>query len=105
MLLTAFPWVVIWRTFDAESKPFARKIGVGVLAWVLILAITAAYHVGYSDFRSGKVFQAEIGNTIMSVPTLVTANPIGTPITHAAMHIAAVIHSPETELFLPPHRE
>jgi hypothetical protein len=39
-----------------------------------------------------------------SVPTLVTLNPVGTPITHAAMHVTAVLHSYDTGLFLPPHR-
>ena len=39
-----------------------------------------------------------------SVPTLVTLNPIGAPITHAAMHVTAVLHSYETDVFLPPHR-
>jgi hypothetical protein len=51
------------------------------------------------------MIQANIGNTIMSVPTLVTANPVAAPIAHAALHVSAVLHSPETELFLPPHRE
>ena len=74
------------------------------LLWIIAGAL-AGYHIGYSDFRSPKVIQANIGNTIMSVPTLLAANPIGTPIAHAALHISAVIHSPETELFLPPHRE
>lgn len=105
LLLSSFPWIVIWRAFDVGSKSLGRKIAFGFLAWFFILVVTTAYHLGYSDFRSGKIIQPNIGNTIISVPTLVTANPIGSPITHAIMHIAAVIHSPKTELFLPPHRK
>lgn len=105
LLLTVFPWIVTWRAFNAEQKPLGKKIAIGFLAWIFILVTTTAYHVGYSDFRSPKVLQANLGNTIMSVPTLLAANPVATPITHAALHITAVIHSPETELFLPPHRE
>jgi hypothetical protein len=41
---------------------------------------------------------------VWSVPTLVIVNPIGTPITHAAMHVTAVLHAYETDVFLPPHR-
>jgi hypothetical protein len=104
-LLSVFPWIVTWRALNAEQKPLGKKIAAGLLAWVFIVVMTTAYHVGYSDFRSPKVIQANIGNTIMSLPTLLSANPLGTPITHAALHIAAVLHSPETELFLPPHRE
>jgi hypothetical protein len=96
---------VTWRAFDAENKPLRRKLVFSLLAWLFILLVTSAYHAGYSDFRSKKLIQANIGNTIMSVPTLVSANPLGTPIAHMALHVMAVIRSPKTELFLPPHRK
>jgi hypothetical protein len=105
LLLSSFPWMVTWRAFDVEKKPLGKKIAFGFLAWLFILLMTTSYHFGYSDFRSKKVLQANIGNTIMSIPTLVSANPIGSAITHAILHITATIHSPKTELFLPPHRE
>ena len=105
LLLSSFPWIVTWRAFDVSKKSLGRKMAFGILTWLFILVVTTAYHLGYSDFRSKKIIQPNIGNTLISVPTLVTANPIGSPITHAIMHIAAVIHSPKTELFLPPHRE
>ena len=105
LLLSVFPWMVTWRAFDVEKKPLGRKIAFALLAWIFILVLTTAYHLGYSDFRSRKIIQPNIGNTIISVPTLVSANPIGSPVAHAMMHIAAIIHSPRTELFLPPHRE
>jgi hypothetical protein len=105
LFLSSFPWIVTWRAFDVGKKPWSGKITAGFLAWLFILVVTTAYHLGYSDFRSRKIIQPNIGNTIISVPTLVSANPIGSPITHAIMHIAAIIHCPKTELFLPPHRE
>jgi hypothetical protein len=105
LLLSVFPWIVTWRAFNVEKKPLVKKIAFGFLAWLFILVLTTAYHLGYSDFRTKKIIQPNIGNTIISVPTLVSANPIGSPITHAIMHIAAIIHSPKTELFLPPHRK
>jgi hypothetical protein len=103
-LLSVFPWMVTWRAFDGDNKRPSLKIAISLLAWVFVVVITTAYHLGYSDFRSKKIVQANVGNTIMSLPTLISANPVGTPITHAALHISAVLHSPETELFLPPHR-
>jgi hypothetical protein len=30
------------------------------------------------------------------------ANPVGSVINHVFLHVAAVVHSPETDLFLPP---
>ena len=105
LLLSSFPWIVTWRAFDVGKKPLSGKIAFGFLSWLFILVVTTSYHLGYSDFRSRKIIQPNIGNTIISVPTLVSANPIGSPITHAIMHITAIIHCPRTELFLPPHRE
>jgi len=105
LLLSAFPWVVTWRAFDVSARPQEKKIGFSLLALVFVLAITTAYHLGYSDFRSKKIIEPNIGNAIISIPTLASANPIGSPIAHATMHITAIIHSPKTELFLPPHRE
>lgn len=105
LLLTSFPWMVTWRAFDVQKKTVGKKIVFGLLAWAFILVMTSAYHLGYSDFRSRKVIQANIGNTIMSVPTLVSANPMASAITHATLHVTAIVHSPKTDLFLPPHRE
>ena len=34
---------------------------------------------------------------------LVTLNPIGAPIAHVGMHVSAVLHSYDTDTFLPPH--
>lgn len=104
LLLFAFPWIVTWRAFDVRQKPLGKKIASSLLAWVFILVITTTYHLGYSDFRSKKIIQPNIGSTIACVPTLVSTNPASSVITHVAMHITAVIHSPKTELFLPPHR-
>jgi hypothetical protein len=104
LLLHAFPWTVVWRALRAEEKGLATRLRAAALAWVAVLAVTTAYHLGYRDFRSSKIVQPNVGSTIMSVPTLVTANPIGSPLTHVFLHVAAVVHSPRTELFLPPHR-
>ncbi len=102
LFLSSFPWIVTWRAFEVGKKPLGKRIAFGFLTWLFILVVTTAYHLGYADFRSKKIIQPNIGNTLISVPTLVTANPIGSPITHAIMHIAAVIHSPKTDLFFAP---
>jgi hypothetical protein len=104
LILFAFPWMVTWRAFKGEEKGLGKKIGISLLAYFFILVITTTYHLGYSDFRSRKIVQPNIGSTIMAAPTLLTANPVASPITHIFLHISAVIHSPQTELFLPPHR-
>lgn len=105
LLLFAFPWIVVWRAFGAEEKGWGPRIGSGAVALASILLITTTYHLGYRDFRSPMIAQPNIGSTIGSVPTLATANPVASPIAHVFLHVTAVVHSPETDLFLPPHRE
>lgn len=78
-------------------------LAVGAAALVASLAMTAVYHAGYSEFRSEKIRKPLVGDVVWSVPTLLTLNPIGAPIAHAGLHTSAVLHSYETDTFLPPH--
>ncbi len=105
VLLYTFPWIVVWRAFDAEERRLGGKVRAAMLSWLAILLITTTYHLGYADFRSEKIVQPNVGSAIMAVPTLAAASPVASPITHVFLHVTAVVHSPRTDLFLPPHRE
>jgi hypothetical protein len=106
LLLSAFPILVVFAALAGTrlDRGLGGKLVIGVVALVASLAMTAVYHAGYSDFRSGKMAKPLTGDAIWSIPTLVTLNPIGAPIAHAGLHTSAVLHSYETETFLPPHR-
>ena len=106
LLLSAFPILVVFAALagSALNQTFRGKVVIGAVALLASLAMTAAYHAGYSDFRSQKIQKPLTGDVAWSIPTLVTLNPIGAPIAHAGMHTSAVLHSYETETFLPPHR-
>jgi hypothetical protein len=68
----------------------------------MILVITAVYHLGYPQYRQDGVAKPEVGNTLISIPMLATANPVGSIAAHVSMHVTAVTHSYETTIFLPP---
>ena len=105
ILLSAFPILAVFAMF-AGTRARGRiggTIAIGLAALVASLAMTAVYHVGYSDFRSEKLRKPVAGDVVWSVPSLVTLNPIGAPIAHAGLHTSAVLHSYETDTFLPPH--
>ena len=105
LFLSSFPILAVFAAF-AGTRLRARtlgKIAIGVVALIASMLMTTAYHLGYSDFRSSKIARPVAGDVVWSVPTLVTLNPIGAPIAHVGMHIAAVLHSYHTDLFLPPH--
>ena len=105
LLLSVFPILVVFAAFAGSrlNRHVAGKVVIGIVALVASLAMTAVYHFGYSDFRSAKVGKPLAGDVVWSFPTLVTLNPIGAPIAHAGLHTAAVLHSYETDTFLPPH--
>ncbi len=106
LLLSAFPILVVFAAFAGSrlNRRFAGKIVIGAVALLASLAMTAVYHAGYSDFRSDKVGKPLTGDVVWSVPTLVTLSPLGAPIAHAGLHVSAVLHSYETDTFLPPHK-
>ena len=106
LLLSAFPILVVFAALR-ESRLRRRRgglIAVGAVAMLASLAMTAVYHAGYSDFRSDKLRKPLAGDLVWTVPTLATLNPIGAPIAHVGLHVGAVVHNYDTDLFLPPHR-
>jgi hypothetical protein len=68
----------------------------------LVVAITGIYHLGYTQYRRDGIGQPETGNTLISMPMLLSANPIGSIADHMAMHVSAVAHTYGTEVRLPP---
>jgi hypothetical protein len=104
VLLISLPWVITWRAFRADAAGTLHKIAVTMAAWIAITIVTTAYHLGYADFRSSKIVQPNIGATIAALSSFVTRNPAASPISHVFLHVTAVIRSPGSDLFLPPHR-
>jgi hypothetical protein len=105
LLLSVFPILAVFAAF-AGTRLLRRRSGtavVGLIALVASLAMTAVYHAGYSDFRGEKMRKPLTGDVIWSAPTLLTLNPVGAPIAHIALHTSAVMHSYDTDTFLPPH--
>jgi hypothetical protein len=105
LLLSAFPGLIAYSILRGRVGGFRGKLRFTALALPLILVITATYHLGYPQYREDGVAMPEIGNTMISVPMLATANPIGAVVAHASMHTTAVAHSYETDQFLPPETD
>ena len=105
LLLSAFPILLVFAALkNSKLRRRARGvIAVGALAMIASMAMTAVYHAGYSDFRSSKLSKPITGDLVWSIPTLATLNPIGGPIAHIGLHVSAVFHNYNSNLFLPPH--
>jgi hypothetical protein len=67
------------------------------------MVVTMAYHAGYAEFRGSDLGEPVVGNSVISVSYILTANPISAVIVHIAMHVASVLHGIDTTATLPPH--
>jgi hypothetical protein len=105
LLLTAFPGAVALSILGGRLDGVLRHLLFAAVMLPLVVVITATYHLGYEQFREDGIGPPEIGNSVMSVPMLVSGNPLGSIATHAAMHVTADVHAYETDIFLPPQTE
>jgi len=105
LLLTAFPCVVAYTMLHGRMTTVFRRARYVAIAVPMILVITATYHLGYPQYRQHGVAKPEVGNTLISIPMLATANPVGSIAAHISMHVTAVTHSYETTVFLPPQTD
>jgi len=103
LLLSAFPGLIAWELMQRNIAGASRRIGYGGLTLALVVIITAAYHAGYKDLQNVRgIAQPEIGNAIISIPVIASANPAGSLLAHVSMHLAAVTHAYESKDRLPP---
>jgi hypothetical protein len=102
LLLTVLPCLVVYRALGGHLATWSRRLAYFGASLALVMTITAVYHLGFAQYREDGVRAPEIGNAIISMPMLLSANPLASIADHAAMHISAVVHSYETEVRLPP---
>lgn len=102
LLLTVLPCLVVYRSLGGPLRSWRRRAGYFGASLALIVALTAVYHLGFAQYRDDGVRAPETGNTIISLPMLLSTSPIGSVADHMAMHIAAVKHTYETDVRLPP---
>jgi hypothetical protein len=105
LLLTVLPCLIAYRSLGARLPTWRRRLAYFGASLALVITITAVYHLGYSQYRENGIRAPETGNAIISMPMLLSANPIGSIVDHAAMHVTAVAHSYETDVRLPPTTE
>jgi hypothetical protein len=101
LLLTAFPALVTLALLGGNLHGAGRRLTFALGSLVLTITITAVYHLGYEQYREDGLGDPEIGNTLISLPTLLTANPLGSVVAHASMHVAADIHAYEGDRIPP----
>jgi hypothetical protein len=105
LLLSVMPVLATWRAFSllGWTAGWPGRLGVGVLCLIAVMFVTAAYHLGYPEFRGPEVTRPVFGVGVSGLAYLLTTNPLAAVVSHVAMHVAAVLQGPETTMQLPPH--
>jgi hypothetical protein len=105
LLLSILPMLATWQALSALgwTRHWSGRIITGILALVASMVVTMAYHLGFPEYRNPSLMGPVVGNSVMSLASLVSMSPIGAVFSHIAMHIAAVLHGIETTVQLPPH--
>ena len=98
LLVAAVLSVMVLRTEDATARPDGLELA-GAVLWrgVVYGATDGLVLSAFPILAVGR------GRRRWRLPTLVTLNPLGAPIAHVGLHVSAVLHSYETDVFLPPH--
>lgn len=105
LFLSAMPLLAIQRAFSLLGW---ADTGLGTVAAAVagLLAstfVTTAYHLGYLEFRGRAVGMPILGIALMTLGMILTGNALTAVVSHAVMHVAAVIHGMEDTIQLPPH--
>jgi len=98
--------IPVLSVYGARSA--AELQGIGRLRWAGLalaasLAVTAAYHAGFAEFRGGAMLQPLLGNLVVTLTYLLSGSPLAPITAHVIMHAAAVLHGAASTSQLPPH--
>jgi hypothetical protein len=104
LLLNILPVLIVYGARSAgELRNPAARWRWGLSALLASAFITAAYHIGFTEFRGPTLAAPLIGNAIVTLSYLASGSPIAALLSHAVMHGAAVLQGMATTVQLPPH--
>jgi hypothetical protein len=104
LLLTVLPVTAAWAiSGDRATRGIGAAISVGAASLAASATVTAAYHLGFPEFRGPELAQPLIGNTIITLAYLLSGNRASPIFAHIVLHVASVFHAYGTSIPLPPH--
>ncbi|HEX7124599.1 MAG TPA: hypothetical protein VF406_02340 [Thermodesulfobacteriota bacterium] len=101
LFLSVMPVVAARRMAGADGR--LGRVRTAAAALLASALVTAAYHLGYPEFRGAAVLGPVAGNSALTAAYLLTGSPVAAVGGHVIMHVAAVLHGIDTTVQLPPH--
>lgn len=93
ILISAFPFIVVWRALAGSNPGNMRKIGVVLAATLSILFMSLSYHIGLIGFDRNGIEKGVKLYALAAIPTLLSGNPLASPIAGAFLHMSETIKS------------
>ena len=92
LVLAVFPAAVAYLVMRGNRQGLRRKAAFAGLVVLFSLVVSAAYHAGYSTYRGSEMAKPLTGTVMWDIPAVLTGNPAGAVVAHAAVHTSAVVH-------------
>lgn len=88
LLISAFPFIAVWRAIAGSNPGNLRKIGAIAVALVSIVFVSFSFSAGISGFDKDKISYNTKMNIIAGLPTLLSGNPLASPIAGAFLRVS-----------------
>jgi hypothetical protein len=105
LVLTAFPLAVALGMFRGDIDGWLRRVGLGVVTLALVWVMSTAYHYGFDQFDEDDLVTPQLTTAVVSLPAVLTVNPVGSIAAQTTLHVAATIRTFESDVFVPPEVE
>jgi hypothetical protein len=104
LLLSVLPVLALYGARAAsELRGQEDRLRWAGMALLGSAVVTAAYHLGFAEFRGAAIVAPVIGNLAITLSYLLSGSSVAPLVAHVIMHVAAVLHGMETTMQLPPH--
>jgi hypothetical protein len=91
VLLSAFPFVATWRAFAGTTPGRLRRVGVVIIAAFSVTLMSFSHNIGMIGPDMNKIEKQVKVELIASLPTLLSGNPIASPITKTFFRVSKTV--------------
>ena len=93
VLISVFPFIVVWRALSGVNPRPIRKFGVTLVAIISIALMSSLYNLGLSGLQNEHLGK-RIGKTmIASIPTIISGSPLAAPISNVLLQMSESVES------------
>jgi hypothetical protein len=95
IVLTAFPFITVWRSFAGKNPGRLRRFGMVIISAIAIFLMSLCQSIGYAGFDKEKIANQVKVNIIAGLPTLLSGNPMASPIAGTFLKVSETVLTPD----------